>query len=281
MGRALAHKKAVLKKKSYTTYSGIVNAFLDWLGEKAERPLSELQQVHISDYQDFLLESVSSVTGNNKINVIVTVLNSLEKRGYIEKNPVSFNKLATTEQYRNRAFSPEHQEKVEKVLRDQFPALFLFTRIMYYQFIRPGEICDLKLWDISFPRGTITVPGGTAKNRRMDTLPIHPQLRPLLLEKKDYPGSFYLCGKYLGTGQYRAGENTALNMHNDALAAAGLENEGYTLYSWKHTGVTAAYLAGMDIIRLQHLLRHQSVTTTEVYLKSLRLLVEKMELKNW
>lgn len=280
--KTLSHKKLVLKKKSVSAYKGTLSAFLKWLGEKSDHPLSDLRQVDISDYQDYLLNNgVSTVTVNNRINVIVTIFSHLEKRGHIEKKPVKYNKLPTTEEYRNRAFSVEHKSVLEEIIKKQFPGLYLLTRVMYYQFIRPGEIINLKLQDIDMDINTITVPGRVSKSREMNTLPLHPNLKPLLLDKKGHPGTFYLCGKRLVTSQFKASENAALNMHTKALQIAGLENEGYTLYSWKHSGVTSAYLAGMDIVRLQLLLRHRSVQTTEIYLKSLRMLVCQIELKNW
>lgn len=51
-----------------------------------------------------------------------------------------------------------------------------------------------------------------------------------------------------------------LNLSND-----------YTLYSWKHSGVVAAYNAGVDIKTIQNHCRHQSLEQTDIYLKSLGL----------
>ena len=45
----------------------------------------------------------------------------------------------------------------------------------------------------------------------------------------------------------------------------------YTLYSWKHSGVVAAYNAGVDIKTIQNQCRHQSLEQTDIYLKSLGL----------
>jgi integrase len=45
------------------------------------------------------------------------------------------------------------------------------------------------------------------------------------------------------------------------------------LYSWKHTGVCAAYYAtGKDVYALMRQLRHKELTTTMIYLKSLGLI---------
>jgi len=45
----------------------------------------------------------------------------------------------------------------------------------------------------------------------------------------------------------------------------------YTLYSWKHSGVVAAYNAGVDIKTIQGQCRHQGLEQTDIYLKSLGL----------
>ena len=52
-------------------------------------------------------------------------------------------------------------------------------------------------------------------------------------------------------------------------------NTDYTLYSWKHSGVVAAYNAGVDIKTIQNQCRHHSLEQTDVYLKSLGLGVSK------
>ena len=45
----------------------------------------------------------------------------------------------------------------------------------------------------------------------------------------------------------------------------------FTLYSWKHSGVVAAYNAGIDIKTIQSQCRHHSLEQTDIYLKSLGL----------
>jgi len=48
-------------------------------------------------------------------------------------------------------------------------------------------------------------------------------------------------------------------------------SKDYTLYFWKHSGVVAAYNAGVDIKTIQKQCRHQSLEQTDIYLKSLGL----------
>lgn len=59
--------------------------------------------------------------------------------------------------------------------------------------------------------------------------------------------------------------------HRAALEATELYGTGVSGYSWKHTGVTNAYLAGVDIVSIQRQCRHHSLSETEKYLRSLGL----------
>ncbi|MEN7551857.1 hypothetical protein AAG747_28330 [Rapidithrix thailandica] len=55
-----------------------------------------------------------------------------------------------------------------------------------------------------------------------------------------------------------------------------------TLYSWKHTGVVNAYRAGVDIKTLQSQLRHHSLEMTDIYLRSLGMVLNnELKDKSW
>ena len=43
----------------------------------------------------------------------------------------------------------------------------------------------------------------------------------------------------------------------------------YTLYSWKHTGAAHLYEATKDLLLIQRLCGHESVTTTMHYLRGI------------
>jgi len=58
--------------------------------------------------------------------------------------------------------------------------------------------------------------------------------------------------------------------HKTFLNRLGFDDQ-HTLYSWKHTGVVQAYLAGVDIKSIQRQCRHSSIEMTDNYLKSLGL----------
>ncbi len=58
--------------------------------------------------------------------------------------------------------------------------------------------------------------------------------------------------------------------HRKLLQKLGYGPE-YTLYGWKHSGVIAAYLAGLDVLAIQQMCGHSSVDMTYTYLRNIGL----------
>jgi len=275
-------KAASLRKKSQSGYKGILNKFREWLGPDAGRGMEVITRRRVSEYSDYLLSNdLSTTTINNYLNITRLMIGKAKKAEYVDKNPFVYEKLTETDSYSNVAFTRSHQQLMEDYLKEHNYPLYVFTRIMYYNFIRPGELIQLRMKDFDFSSNSVTVVGGVAKNRKTNTVPLHPALLELLKEYQDYPGKFYICGKHLKPGMYKAGDNAAYEAHKEALAAVGLSDYDYTLYSWRHTGAVRAYKAGTDIKTLQFLFRHASVTYTEIYLKSLKLQLKDIKFKNW
>lgn len=287
---AVTIKARTLRKKSLSTYTGKRDKFLEWLGENKKKGIDYITKRRVLDYIAFLQDSPeieSNVTINNILNVTKGFFLLLKKEHFIKENPFLYTPLQETENYRNRAFTERDQLIVERIMQEKAPGLYLFTRIMYYNFIRPNELRQIRLRDIDFKRKTITIFGDGAKNHRQATIPIHPRLFQLIEEFKDLPKFFYLIGKGLKPGANSLSENAAYNKHCDILFTAendnnlSLDEKDYTLYSWRHSGAIRAYEAGTDIKTLQFLFRHTTVQTTEIYLKSLRLNLNNVILKDW
>ena len=276
-------KTASLRKKSASTYTGILEKFRTFLGSAAAGPIEGITKTLVSEYQDFLLsQDLTAVTINNQCNITRIMIGKAVKAEYIAKNPFIYTKLNETDSNSNTAFTPRDKETLEIYMQERAPGLYLFTRIMYYNFIRPKELRLLRVRDFDFDSQTITVPGPVAKNRKTNTVPIHPILFDLVKDQRSYPGNFYLIGKNFKPGQFQLAENYAYEAHKKVLQDCSLyEGYDYTLYSWRHTGAVNAYRAGTDIKTLQFLFRHASVIYTEIYLKSLKLQLRDIKFKNW
>jgi len=276
-------KASSLRKKSISGYTAILEKLRTFLGDRAAGPVELITKNLVSEYQDYLLSNdLSSVTVNNQLNITKIMIGKAVKAEYISKNPFIYTKLPETDSNSNTAFLEDHKVQVESYMIDKVPGLYLFTRIMYYNFIRPKELRMLKIHDLDFEAQTLTIPGPVAKNRKTNTIPLHPILFDLLKDLRVYPGKFFICGKNFKPGIHKLAENYPYEAHKKVLRQLKLYDDyQYTLYSWRHTGAIRAYKAGTDIKTLQFLFRHSSVIYTEIYLKSLKLQLQEIRFKLW
>ncbi len=278
-------KNSELRKKSGGTYSSAFNKFKEYAISKGldKVPIKSFTKKDALGFRDYLIKTLenSNLTANNNKNYLCALFFMAKDRGYIQENP--FSKVAplpVTDSDSNIAFTPEHQTTLENWLRKNDPVLFLFTRFIYYEFIRPKELRQLKGSHIDLQRKTITIRGTIAKNKKTLTIPINKKLLEYIGTKVEKLPNKYLFGRLLvWLGDTPCSENYAYNRHLKALKETGLESYGYTLYSWKHTGCCRAIEAGVNPRKLQGLLRHMSLNETDIYLRSLGISLQNEELK--
>jgi len=120
----------------------------------------------------------------------------------------------------------------------------------------------------------IIIPGENAKNGHQESVVIPLGLEPIIGEMRltDYDPEDYVFGRGLRTGpRPLRNPNFISTEHNTISKELGISGDK-GLYSWKHTGVCAAYYAtGKDIHAVMRQLRHRDLATTMIYLKSLGL----------
>jgi integrase len=157
--------------------------------------------------------------------------------------------------------------------------LYNFCLIIRYTFIRPNELFSLTVGNVNLPH-SISIPANISKNGKSESVVIPSNLLPVLksMEIDKHPSGHYLFSKQ--AHRYEPSKvgaepvvkrNKAYNLHKRVLERLGIK--GKALYSWKHTGVCAAYHAtNGDIYAIMRQCRHYSISQTSTYLKSLGLI---------
>ncbi|WP_028523212.1 tyrosine-type recombinase/integrase [Runella limosa] len=278
-------KKSELRKKSGGTYQTALNKFFEFLQVRNLEgiDITNFDRLKAYDFRGFLKmeRKNSNRTTNNNMIWVGSIFKMCEKRSIIETNPFTeIEPLPETDSEANTAFTPEHQTLLESWLQENDPVLFAFTRFLYYAFIRPKELRQIRGGDINLNAKTITVRGAIAKNKKTQIVPIHTNLIKVIGAEVVQLPNLYLFGRGLTwLSKNQLAENYAYNRHKKALEACGLEGLNYTLYSWKHTGACRAIEAGVNPRKLQGLLRHSSLAETDTYLRSLGINLQNEELK--
>lgn len=273
----LSDKENQVRYRTFNTYQTVYNKFELFLKEKGllDIHIDEFTPANGYDYRNYLtgVSKNSNRTVNNNLVCLKLFFEGAIEKGYIDKNPISIKMLPETDSDQHQVFEPIHQAILEDYLKENDYSLFVFTRLMYYAFLRPNELRGLKVNHIDMVKKVIDIPGKIAKNRRTEIIPINKTLFVVLMEYAKMilvsGNNIFLFGKKMKADKIQMAMNYAYNKHKAALLACGLQDYNYTLYSWKHTGASRAYEVTKDILRLSKLLRHASTKETENYLRSI------------
>jgi integrase len=277
------------KKRTTDTFRSFQNILIGYLEEHREIggiKLEEVRTKHIYSFLDSMQKTkkLSNRTRNNYRDSIVTLFNELIRRELVEKNPAQPIESLSTIQGRHTPFIPCQRKTMEEHLLNNDKQLFYFTRFIYYAFLRPNEIVQLKIANINMLARSIIIPGQVAKNNRQQSVTIIQPLYDLLMEMDldRYSKNDYIFSKDLLPGRVQIYPTRVSERHRAALEATELYDGKITLYSWKHTGAVNAILAGLDIKKLKEHLRHHSLEQTDIYLRSLGVSLDKdMRDKSW
>ncbi len=275
--KILEIKATELRKKSLQKITSIVTIFQEFIHPKLY--LHQITKIDLIQYSDFLLtvRKVTPQTRNNHLRILKSLFGDMIYRGWLNDNPVEdFKKMKEVASAKNKAYSKAQRKQIFELADDQ---LKLTIHFIYYCFMRPNEVRLLKIKDIHLKEKRLFIPAEVAKNRKNEyiTLPHHliEILEGLNLDVAN--PEHYIIGKtavkdyQVIPGKTPLSINQMSARHRKVLDKLDMRDGEFTLYSWKHTGVIAAYKAGVDIKSIQLQCRHYSLEMTDKYLKSLGL----------
>ncbi|MEM9986013.1 MAG: tyrosine-type recombinase/integrase, partial [Bacteroidota bacterium] len=96
---------------------------------------------------------------------------------------------------------------------------YLFTRLIYYGFLRPVELCRMRVQHINLNRRSIVIPAELTKNHTQQGIyivdPLLEELETIGLQK--LRPTDYLFSKKLLPGEYQIARKVATARHRTAL----------------------------------------------------------------
>jgi integrase len=216
-----------------------------------------------------LNQGKSGKTVNNYRIVLKTFFTKLG-----EKDKKIINIFAKTSKIKGHSKCPVHYKtqqiaQLKEYMRENCEYLWSAVRFVFYCYIRPGELRQLKVCHFDFDDWTIKVPREVSKNGKEQFVAIpeafRSELAPLCLYQ--YPQDFYIVGRDGRPSAQQVAQNYWSNEHRKMLRALNYAPD-YNFYTWKHTGVVQAVKAGIGLKEIQTQLRHHSLDMTDIYLAS-------------
>jgi site-specific recombinase XerD len=164
-------------------------------------------------------------------------------------------------------FQPDMERLLTTIERTD-PQLHLACLFQYYTAIRPGtELRLLKISDIDFYNGSITVNDVQAKKERHETVDMPKQLVKICTERyllQTFNPDYYVFGRNRVPGPTAMGANTMRDRFNRVRDALNLPAH-YKFYSFKHTGAGRLLESGATLVEVQNHLRHKDISDTQAY----------------
>ncbi len=270
-----AVERGNVSKISMKSYVGPSRIICEWLESRNlhENDISTLDNKVMQDFFKWAIniKYYSKETIKKYRRVMTNIFDVAIADGVTMENPV-FN-IPRAKNNKNKAskpFTDEDRELLKRVISVEDPQLWLAIQLLYYCFLRPRkELRLLKVKHINFARGFIEVDAERSKTNRTRNVDIPTPLMGVLLSQgiDKYPSEYYVIGINRVPNTETYGVNNLYCRFMKFVKRLGLDNKGYTFYSWKHTGNSRSVDAGLSIEELQSQNGHTDIQTTQIYLK--------------
>ncbi|WP_053977301.1 tyrosine-type recombinase/integrase [Mangrovimonas xylaniphaga] len=276
---SLNMKRKLLSKTTVKGYEGRVDTFLKWVENNAPevKNIEQLNKKVVSAFLNDMLTNTSARNRNNYRTDLSSLVQVLEDNDIIESNFIKKITVLKSTPERNKTYSNETQEAIFEYLEEKDPILLLYIKFISYNFLRPIEVCRLKVKDININNRTIQF---KAKNSPLKTKIIPEILWNELpdLSKMDGEAVLFTPDRFGGDW------DTALINKRDYFSKRFKKvvkdhfNLGtdYGLYSFRHTYITKLYRALVKESspfeaksKLMLITGHSSMAALEKYLRDI------------
>ena len=241
--KGLELKKKLMNKNSYTKYKSRIERFKKWLKSKGfeNQSINVLNKKLIIEYLNEVLQKSSARNRNNTRTDISSLFQILEDNEFIKENYVKKINVLKSIPKRNKTYTPELQESIYNYLEKNDKNLLLFIQFICYNFLRPIEVCRLKLEDIDVADKKLYV---KAKNSPVKIKIIPEILLKQLPDLTDKDPKSYLFTQNSIGGVWDIEEENKRDYFTKKFKKIKdhfkLGSE-YGLYSFRHTFITKLY----------------------------------------
>lgn len=236
-------RKNMMSEDSFKRYRSRIKLFENWLKEKKyfKNPIDFIDKQMVTQYLNEVLMRSSARNRNNTRTDLASLFQLFQDNEIIKDNFVRLIPKVASKPKRNKTYKPDQVEKLLEYIVQKDPTLLLFIKFISYGFLRPIEVCRLKMEDVDIDNKRLYV---KAKNKP-SKIKLLPEILLNELPKTDsFESDVNFFGRYAigepwdATPNNKRGEFTA--RFKKIKEHFGLSSD-YGLYSFRHTYITKLY----------------------------------------
>ena len=237
----LRTKEKTYKTTSFTSFKSHIGKFRRWVDKQQLTHIDQINKKTIILYLNEVLDSTSARTRNNTRTDLSSFFQTLEDNDIIKDNFVrKINVLKSTPK-RHKTYNNTLLEKLNTYLEENDPNLMLFVKFISYNFLRPIEVCRLKIKDIDVQEKKLHV---KAKNSPVKIKIIPEILLNDLPDLSKMDPEYYLFTPNGIGGEWNIIDRDKRSYYSNQFKKVKhhfkLGND-YGLYSFRHTFITKLY----------------------------------------
>ncbi len=145
---ALKIKENSIATGSYRNFELRIRKFRKTLNETLS--IKDITRKLVNEYLNTILENSGARNRNNTRTDLSSLFQVLENNEIIFENFVKKINVLKSNPERNKTYTPEMQKTIYNYLSENDLVLLLFIKFISYNFLRPVEVCRLKIKDIDF-----------------------------------------------------------------------------------------------------------------------------------
>jgi len=273
----LETKERELRQSSMRSFRSHINVFMAWMDKenKVIKYIREVDRKIVNTFLDQIHEQTSTRNRNNYRASLSSAFESLCEKELVTGNVVKQIRKLKTKPKRHARYSGEQQDAIFKFLKNEDPYMLLYIKFMAYTFMRPLEVCRLKVADVDMAKKTVSF---KPKNGSRKTKIIPDILSRELpdLSKMDKEAQLFTAeglGKVTDTKLENRRSYFTARFKKTVQERFDLDLE-HTMYSFRHTFITRLYRELRKTYspfeaksRLMHITGHTSMKALEAYLR--------------
>lgn len=259
------------KKKTRQSYSSRLNVLREYISLQVIPPryVYQFNSSFVSDFLDWLYfdREVSGRTRNNYRGWCSSLASFFIEREYIVDNPVTKIKTVPEDAKKRQPLTDRMLHQLHHYLEINNRMFLLACQMEYYTFIRPEELSNIKIGDISVAEQSVFISATISKNKRDGKVGLNEDIIRLMidLDVLSKPSTYYLFGDKLRPGLDKGSSEMFRRQWVKVRRALKWSND-YQFYSLKDSGIRdLANSKGIVIARDQA--RHSDIATTNKYLQ--------------
>ncbi len=237
-------KEKVVNTRTLIDYEYKVTALLKWMTKHNPeiKTIDQLDKKTVLGFLNTILMNTSPRNRNNYRVGLGSIMQTLEDNEIMRVNIMKKIPVLKAIPERNKTYTLEMQENIFKYLEEKDPILLLYIKFISYNFLRPIEVCRLKVKDINLNTKTIQF---KAKNSPLKTKIIPEILFKELPNLTELEKELFLFTPDKFGGEWDASENNRRDHFTKRFKKVVKEpfnlNSDYGLYSFRHTYITKLY----------------------------------------